>query len=185
MTKTSDDLTVMADRLMATPDDQFRSICENDVRVATGKEDPGDPVLAKALRTPPVIQRYYRLLSVLQRSAEGQLAARRASHAARMAKLRAHGTKGEKYQEALAEHETWRAGALRFKTGVEERMAELGGILRDIDAEFFADRLKEERNQALLRTVVLEDAIRRHRAHECDDACKEGCTADTDLWALI
>lgn len=189
MTKTAEESTI--DRIMAMSDTEFRSLAEDDVREATGKGDPLDLPVHDALRTPPAIHRFYRLLLVLQRSAEGQLAAKGASHAARMAKLRMHGTtsQSEKYQEALAEHETWRAGALRFKTGVEERMAEISSLMRELDAETFADRLKEERNQALLRTLVLEDAIRRHRDHECtDDTCDQAhgtCAADDELWALL
>lgn len=172
--------------LMDTSYDDFRKIAEEDIRSA----DKGDmdPMVFEALRTSPVIQRYYSVLGQMQKSVEGQLAAGKADMRSRTAKMKSRGTTNSEYQEALAKHENWRAGALRFKTGAEQRMAEIAGLLREIDTEFFADRVKEERNDALARIRELEDVIRRHRDHVCtDETCDRDrtCIADDELWTLI
>ena len=176
-----------AEQLMALNYDDFRVVCEADIKQADRGEM--EQVTFDALREPPVIQRFYSMLSQMQRSVEGQLAAGRADMKSRTAKMKLRHAPAEEYQQALANHENWRAGALRFKTGCEQRMAEIAGLLRVIDSEFLADRVKEERNDALARVKELEDAIRRHRDHTCDDAtCSQGrdeCSADEDLWTLV
>lgn len=187
MSKTQEEVLATAiARIMEMTDTEFRALAEEDVREATGKGDPLNPLLHDALRTPPAIQRFYRLLSVLQRSAEGQLAAKGAAHASRMAKLRRRGVKGAEYQDAIAEHENWRAGALRFKTGVEERITEIASLIRELDADSVTEIIREERNDALYRVRVLEDAIRTHREHECGEECSgDFCVADVTLWENV
>lgn len=189
----------MRDELLRINDDEFRVVCEQDIKL--GRENP-DHRTYLALRRPPVLQRFYRMLSQMQRSVEGQLAASRAEMRSRTARLRAKQRGIEtgafvpdpddtfdyetEYQEALARHQNWRAGALRFKTGCEERMAEIAGELRQADLEFFADRVKEERNEALVRVTELENAIRVHREHTCGDDCDyPTCIADDELWGLV
>lgn len=178
-------------RLMALPRDEFRTVCEDDVRSGQ-KPKPGepmfkiDPVTEAALRESPVIQRYYNMLFQLSRSVEGQLAAARSDLDGKLARMRGRNERDKpEYDETLAKHKLWRGSALRFKTGIEERQVELQGILASTDAAFFAARLEEERNRALMRTLVLEDAIRDHRDHEHDDDCTTECTADRHLWSLV
>jgi hypothetical protein len=177
----------MAEQLMDMNYDDFRVVCEEDIKLADRGEM--DELTFDALREPPVIQRFYSMLSQMQKSVEGQLAAGRAEMKSRTAKMRLRNATAAEYQEAVAKHENWRAGALRFKTGCEQRMAEIAGLLREADMAFFADRVKEERNDALARVKALEDAIRTHRDHVCNDeaGCQQdrSCAADEDLWGLV
>lgn len=164
----------VAERLMEMNYDDFRAVCEEDIRLADRGEM--DEATFDALREPPAIQRFYSMLGQMQKSVEGQLAAGKADMKSRTAKMRLNRVSPDDYQEAVAKYQNWRAGALRFKTGCEQRMTEIAGLLREIDTEFFADRVKEERNDALARVRFLEDAIRKHQ--------EAGCTSD-ELGDLI
>lgn len=88
--------------------------------------------------------------------------------------------------EAGAAHASWRAGAVRFKTGLEEDLVRLR-TLRDS----YRDRLYDtvvvaERDRLAARVRSLEQAIRAHHQHVCTDACDEdGCPADAALWAAL
>lgn len=174
MPKTIRDPRTMVEQLMDMNYDDFRVVCEEDIRLADKGEM--DDATFDALRTPPVIQRFYAMLGQMQKSVEGQLAAGKADMKSKTAKMRSRGTSSTEYQEALARHENWRAGALRFKTGAEQRMVEIAGLLREIDTEFFADRVKEERNDALARVKQLEEAIRLHR---------KNCGIEDELSSLV
>jgi hypothetical protein len=84
-----------------------------------------------------------------------------------------------------ARDESWKAGALRFKTGLEERLGEARRVLRDLDDPLVnvADRVVEERNRALVRVALLEDAVRRHRdGFPSDD---DPSDADVELWKTV
>jgi hypothetical protein len=80
-----------------------------------------------------------------------------------------------------ASFETWRAGALRVKNGLEIRLIEAKSLLEQSGDTYITDRTADERNLALARVGVLEDAIRRHM-----NAClTEPRDADEALWAYL
>lgn len=178
-----EDLTA---KLAAMPEVEFRGQIDDDTR---GK---GSPELAAALRSEALMERWYEALLAMQSSVEGQLAAKGADSRAKVAdfRRRLNGSMGkdkDRLNELLlfeqAQSERWRAGAVRFKSGIEEKLLEARRLLRAHDNPLVTDRTAEERNRALARISVLEDAIRKHReAFPVED---DPSDADTELWSLV
>jgi hypothetical protein len=187
--------------LLSLPNDAFRTLVDADLR---GK---GDQSLAKLLRSEEVCERWYSTINGMAKSVEGQLAAKRADLEAttlslesdiQVAEARGDESLAAQLRLALMEAQQkdakWRAGILRFKTGLEEVHAEARRIRDSFKGSFFESYLAEERNIALARVRDLEDGIRRHRDHDCetDPRCKNtygesfhDCAADDDLWSLV
>ena len=70
-----------------------------------------------------------------------------------------------------------------MKNGLEIRLIEAKSLLEQNGDSYITDRTADERNSALGRVGVLEDAIRRHK-----DAClTKGTTSafDEALWAYL
>lgn len=158
-------------------DEEFRTLVDDDTR-ARGTQD-----LADALRSRGVAVRWHDMLLSMLGSVEGQLAARQAEMSSNIAYLRAQG-KFKDADRARAEGEKWRASAIRFKTGLEEKLRESTRVLRAYGVTEIDERIAEERNQALARVAILEAAIRSHRDSfplEDDDPTED----DEELWSHV
>lgn len=183
MTKTSS--------LCDLSDEEFRQVVDDDLR---GK---ADAKISPQLRKPENVDRWYSVLLAMTKSVEGQLAARRSDWDG----LRTHlgseialktGTNEEAILRAQLQSERerylkWRAGIIRFKTGLDEWLAE-ARHLRDRTRGDMIERVtKDERAFLSSRVRTLEEAIRRHRDHllaeDLDDEAHE--KADEALWSLV
>jgi len=78
----------------------------------------------------------------------------------------------------------WRAGALRFRAGVEERLAE-ASWRRRIAGSYIPTALMEERNQLLQQVEMLTGAIEAHKAAMAGVDPDDLDTADEVLWAAL
>jgi hypothetical protein len=175
----------LTSRVVDLPEPEFRRLIDQDTR---GKA----PTRVSAeLRQPECVPRWYQTLIGMQKSVEGQLAAKAAESRAAQADYRAqleHTSDRSIRVERLkreSRDESWRAGALRFKSGLEERIIEARQILREMEDPLVAvsDRIVEDRNRALTRVAALEAAIRRHHAEFPPD--DEPSEADIELWQTV
>lgn len=147
-----------------------------------------------ALRAPEVSERWYHVLVAMKKNVESTLAAKTSEDKAqRLALISAAEDAGPGPQSldlrkrASTLHQEflkWRTGALRFRAGVEERIAE-AAWRRRLTGSYIPSALLDERNQLLARVGVLTAAIEAHRASMADvdpDDIEDG---DRDLWSLI
>jgi hypothetical protein len=161
----------------------FRKLIDDDTR---GKAPAS---LSRQLRSAECAPRWYEALLAMQNSVDGQLAAKSAESRAAQARLQA------RFEEALsskqrreiraeiarrkAADEQWRAGALRFKSGLEDKLIEARRVLRELDDSSIVGA----RNRSMARVAILEDAIRRHHADfRAED---EPSDSDLALWAHL
>jgi hypothetical protein len=173
-------------RVADLSESDFRKLIDEDTR---GKAPAS---LSAQLRSPECVGRWYETLLAMQKSVEGQLAAKAAESRGAQADFRARleQTPAREARAIRAEmgyreskDETWRAGALRFKSGLEEKLIEARRLLREFDDPIVSERTAEERNRALARIATLEDAIRHHRDEfPTDDQPSE---IDLFLWSHI
>lgn len=179
------------ERLLSMPETTFRRLVDADVR------KKGTEEVAESLRSPQVVRRWLSALTAMAKSVEGQLAAReadlevlqleyekasRGASEAELAKLEAE------YLSAQTREATWRASVLRFKTGLDEAITEAKQVQDAALATMFDLAVIAERNHALERIQVLEEAIRLHRDHNCSNEPRcsySSCVADTDLWKHV
>lgn len=156
--------------LAAIPDDVFRAYVDEAVR---GHPDDNQvQALRSRLREPEVIERTHLCLVSMKKSVEGQLAARRADFIKERASLRSN-PPGQRSAEER--YHAWRAGALRFKSGVEEFMLTVRG-----------NREKPTGDNYYLAYHTLRQAIERHReAVQASLANDEDTDADDVLWSVL
>lgn len=169
----------VAKQLLEMPQKDFYKVVDQDTRGSSS------PTYHAALRSEQiVVERWYQTLVAMKRSVEGTLAAKNSeAKARRIACLQVGDEAG-----ALAvsgDHHTWRAGAIRFATGVSERLAE---------ARFHRLRLYPQAVSAIAAAAVLErdqmaerydmllKAIRLHRSEILADADADPSEADETLW---
>lgn len=161
--------TMTADHgLESMPEDQFRALVDQAVR--GNPEDPKTHALRVNLMAPEVVDRTHIALISMKKSVEGQLAARRADYI----KERLRDRPGER--SALEQrYRTWRAGALRFKSGVEEYLLTVRPPRRERSADNY-----------YLAYETLRQAIAKHKATvlalQNDD---EETDADDVLWSVL
>lgn len=158
--------------LLSLDDERFRSIVDSAVRGNVSKETMAQ------LKTPEVANRCYMALVTMKKNVEGQLAAKRADYNRQRVQFRKN---PNKLREAEERWLTWRGGALRFKTGVEELMVEIRGKRSPSDWA-----LRAERNEVVIAYENLRQAIAAHRDHVCTAECDEKeCVADVTLWSVL
>lgn len=154
--------------LLKMPEEDFRAVVDDEVR---GVEEL-DPKTAKALRDPLVADRWYYALVSMKKSVEGQLGAKRSDL-----------LKHRSPPRDRTEYHRWRAGALRFKSGVEERLLEVRSRRHSLT---HIDTVQEERNVALAQMQNLKTAITSHKTSVLSDfADDEVSDADRTLWSAI
>jgi hypothetical protein len=165
----------------------FRKLVDDDTRGRAPES------LSRQLRSPGCASRWYQTLLAMQNSVEGQLAANAAESRAAKARLLARleepmsTTQRREIRAEIATRkaadEQWRAGALRFKSGLKEKLIEARRVLREVDDPILTKRISQERNRALARVATLEDAIRHHRDDFPPD--DQPSDADLNLWAQV
>jgi hypothetical protein len=115
----------VTDHLSDIDDGSFARIVDEDVRGKASAEDHA------GLRVPAVVPRWLRQLRKMELSVSGTLEARDADH--EVARIEAIlGGDERRALELRRDHLRWRAGAVRFRTGVRETL---------LEAEDLADRL--------------------------------------------
>lgn len=157
--------------LMALPDDVFRSYVDEAVR--GHPDDEGTQALRSRLREPEVVERTHLCLVSMKKSVEGQLAARRADFVKERGTLRSN-PPGQR--AADERYHTWRAGALRFKSGVEDFMLTVRG-----------SREKPTGESYYLAYQTLRLAIEKHKDAVEFALANDRDTDDADalLWSVL
>lgn len=163
--------TLTVEALLDMPEDQFRAIVDREVRGTARDVGP-------VLRDPRISWRWYFALVQMKKSVESQLGAKRAD----LAKVRPTIPQYE-YEQKLTEFHQWRAGALRFKSGVEERLLEI----RSQNSRFRpnGEIIEDQRNWALTANFALVQGIREHQKVMLKDSPDEVSDADLALWELV
>lgn len=148
---------------------QFKEVVDREVR------DGLDETAAKALRT-DVAERWYMALIGIKQSVESQLAAKASD-------LKKLDPTTPEYPPAYREYHRWRAGALRYKSGIEERIGEARPLRDALYENQYPAILKAERNEAHRETLRLREAIREHRRQVTREFDPNGF--DQQLWAEV
>jgi hypothetical protein len=172
----------IVDWLLRIDNTTFQGIVNDEMR-STNDRPRVDPGVSAGLRDPRVLRRWYTAILSMHKSVEGQFSAKTADNNAMIRRLQAASVPRVKILKEQASFETWRAGALRVKNGLEMRLIEAKSLLEQTGDLYITDRTAEERNLALGRVGALEDAIRRHK-----DACLAdgtSSTIDEALWSYL
>lgn len=167
--------------LMLTEGD-FYNLVDKDVRSQL------DPALAEKLRDPAVVERWYQTLLRMKRAVEGVISSKGAEDRAVQIELRSN-RRLEEADKARAEFMRWRAGSIRFKTGVEEKLTEAAWRRRVAVEHLLHTASQIERNayaelnrHLTAQVEKLRDAITKHRDEiDSDDATE----IDEELWAVL
>jgi hypothetical protein len=168
--------------LVALPDDKFRGVVDEAVRTSALTDEvtlEQRRHVQELLKRPELADRTYLVLVAMKKNVEGQLAAKRTDNQRRRVRLQ---SKPDVLAREEDEYRRWRAGALRFKTGVEEFMVELRSKRVGNATEV---ALRGERNDLVFAYERLRKGILEHRDHVCSDTCDAGCPADERLWELV
>ena len=195
---TLDVTTLTPDDLVDMPDEDFRAVVDADLRRNSRNRPHLPPEVAAALREPRHVPRWHMTLSRMDKSVEGQLAARADDYEKELAwsrrrtleleaELDAALEEGQTFkadetrkrlrevrlqQEQLTEqHHRGRASTLRFKTGLDEAL---------LEAQYLRDRLQGD-----ARVRELEEAIRAHRQELTASEELEAGSADEKLWSVL
>lgn len=194
---------------------EFRDLVDRDLRRrSTTKPSELDEEASALLRHPDVAPRWHNVLSRMQKSVEGQLAARDADYEASRSSDRSFIISKERELEKLREHApsehpeqldkikdeitarrlrmeekkqrylVARAKSLRFKSGLEQHMIEARGVLERSNVELYRSVVATERNHLARRVEELEAAIRRHRDGTLKEV-EEESSFDEQLWRLV
>ena len=166
--------------LLQLDNTSFEGIVNNEMR-STADKPRVDPAISAALRDPRVLRRWYTAILAMHKSVEGQFSAKTADNTAMIRRLQAGNVPRVKILKEQASFETWRAGALRVKNGLEIRLIEAKSLLEQGGDPYISDRTADERIKFAQRVSVLEDAIRRHM-NACLTAPRD---ADEALWAYL
>lgn len=163
---------------LSMSDDDFKALIEADMR---RPDDEVDQEVRALLRHPEVIDRTYATLLSMQKSVEGQLAARKEDREVLRGRCLAKGAAGRSvWLEAEERYAKTRAGSLRFKVGVEQQLMAVRRLRDTRRSVLFEDEANE---RLILRVQALEQAIRKHRdGFDSDD---EGSDDDLELWAWV
>jgi hypothetical protein len=174
----------VVDYLLRIDNSTFQSIVNDEMRSTVDKPRV-DSLIAAGLRDPQVLRRWYSTILSMHKSVEGQFSAKTADNTAMIKRLQLAHVPRTKILSEQASFETWRAGALRVKNGLEIRLIEAKSLLEQLGDPYITDRTSEERNLALARVGALEDAIRRHRFACLSQAMDDPRDADEALWSYL
>jgi hypothetical protein len=152
--------------LALVDDPTFDALVNDEVRGV------GDATVAAQLRLPENAERWYNSLNHMKKSVEAQLSADRAERSLRQVECLVNGDKIA-WLTYRGERDKWRAGSIRFKNGVEHRLAEAKVTLRNQRSDLRVDLLRAERN-------LLLAAIKQHKATVASPS-----DADLELWKVI
>ena len=145
------------DNLINMPEEQFRSIVDKEVRGTL------DAATGEMLRHPRLVDRWYYALVSMKKSVESQLSSKRSDI------LKVPGPVNSRSSE-WSDYHRWKAGAIRFKSGVEDRLLEI----------------RRTHGRPTDRAAQLEQAILDHKSKVLADfAPDEVSDADTGLWHVV
>jgi hypothetical protein len=165
-------------KLSDLSDDSFDDIVNQDTRGAL------DSVTSAALREPENLDRWYDMLLTLKRRVEAQLAANRGEQAAKQAEYLSLGDQGKMlWLRYKASNEKWRQGAIRFKNGLEDKLAEAKRLRSQASTETYPALVTKERDTAIKQVMRLRSAIVEHKIATIHE---QGDQDDIDgrLWDL-
>lgn len=160
----------------------FHEIVNADVR---GTLDAGTSVL---LREPENVPRWHDTLLGMKRSVEAQLTAKKGELAGQRAEYMGLGEAGRPlWAQAQASAEKWRQGAIRFKNGVEDKVAEAKHLLSTIARDQYIQQLRVERDTAIRDALRLRTAVAEHREHviAAAETGEEQDDIDDLLWGVL
>jgi hypothetical protein len=170
-------MTVTPQELLGLPNEAFDELVNEDIR-GTSSTD-----VWEALRHKEVARRWYNALVSMKRESERQLANYKNDRVVKQVQClqNPNRDKGkQEYQEWVASKAKWRNGVLRFKTGVEEKIAEAKTYLRLYTASQMTNQERAELTQ-LLNTY--RSAIKEHKAEVLVDS--DPSDADEKLWSMV
>lgn len=155
--------------LSTLSDDDFEGLVNQDVR---GQLDSATSAL---LREPENVFRWYNSLNSLKKSVEAQFVVKKAE----LAEFRLVNATEDEWRQAVAEHERWKAGAVRFKTGVEKRIAEAKQLRIAVSRDEVMGRISSDLHEARGKLELYRQAIVAHKNAEDADQ------ADEDLYSIL
>ena len=121
------------DDLLRLHSEAFKSIVNNDIR------GESDDETARSLRSPLVMERWYNSLVATKRSIETQFATFKIERLQKQASSE-KANDARIYDDFMEEKNKWRVGALRFKSSVEEKIAEAKTFIRQERTDVLAVR---------------------------------------------
>lgn len=176
--------------LLSFTDDDFQDVVDGEVRRVGGK------YLKSLLADPTLIDRWRLALVQMKKNVESQMGARgddmkvlfidienpeRTEEETCLPAEAVREARIERHRAANADFVKWRAGAKRFKLGVEERLLEIRRT-KIMTGAFRAD----DHVIALHVIQTLVDGIEAHRAQMVLDVADEDISdADKELWRLL
>lgn len=189
--------TFQAADLAGLSDDQFRALVDADLRRRAPhggsrlRED-----LIVALRSPEQVARWHSMLCRMQRSVDGQLAARRSDFQAELAGLEARALETtdhhardslRRQQQTLrAKYETTKASTVRFKTGLDEATIEARFLRDQAVAVTYGGAVMVERDHFAKSYRRLCAAVERHRSAVLNDlGGDDPDEIDENLWGAL
>lgn len=164
--------------LTSLTDEAFNEIVNADVRGTL------DTDTSQALREPEVLSRWHDTLISMKRNVEAQLTTNKSEQSLRQAEFFALGAAGRvPWLQYRGNAEKWRQGAIRFKNGVEDRLAEAKRLRSTVNRDQYVTILITERDAAMAEVYRLRNAILEHKAQverEEDDEM-----TDDRLWSAV
>ena len=142
-------------------DRQFKETVNSDIRETISKTE------AEQLRQPENLETWIIVLKSMKRSVDLQLSANKHERLERYAEIGSDETEWLKYR---IENEKWRYNAIRFRDGVENRLAE-------------ANFLYGQQDSNIRYIQTLETAIRTHRKAVLEDTADD--STDDTLWEVL
>lgn len=170
-------MSITPEELIDLPTEAFNKLVNEDVRGDSSTD------LWEALRHSAVIHRWYDTLVSMKRESERQLANYKNDRTIHHFKCMQNPNRDKgkhEYQEWIASKAKWRNGVLRFKTGVEEKIAEAKTYLR---LYAVGNMTENERTELVERINKLESGIKKHETEiKTEDNPSD---ADVELWDLV
>jgi hypothetical protein len=175
--------TKECERLVTMTNEDFRRVVDADIRNQAAPRD------YDCLRNhPTATDRWYSTLVGMKKSVENQFSAKESETKAVRADLESRGDH-DGSRQVLIEHLKWKSGVTKFKTGLEEKLAEASWRRRQGGSANLAEMLRSERNLLAQRNIVLKnllmtvlDGIDDHRENLDDDDVFS--KDDLELWEL-
>jgi hypothetical protein len=168
--------------------ESFKDFVDRDIRGHTTQAE------AEALRSPALAERWLTTLTMMQRSIEGQLAAKQEEFQAERARLRRERRRltdpdqidrTDDVLDRLQEnHSRDRAKKLRFKTGLDEALVEARAVVDALRGHKYDSLVADERNYYAEQRRLLEEAIRLHQAQMLAEGIEPG-EHDEKLWEAL
>lgn len=179
----------LIEELLTMGTSEFYEIVDRDIRSKSTnhhRRDGDGPLpdeVSQALRTREVTERWFQALVRMKKSTEMTIAGKATDDKVNRGALKARQQHSKADEERLR-YLRWRAGALRFLTGVEETLTEANYYRRVHFANSYPDTMAAERDRLSEAVRTLRQAIKTHRdAFPHDES--EPSDQDNELWAVL